>query len=148
MAKALAQFILAVLALSGCGTLYNLEESEGRIYGGVRADLAMSGICVLGAAQENQGAWERTYALALATSILAVDLPLSAAGDTLTLPLTCLATYQRLTGPRPHDSEAKVVVREGPPNPVTPPTPSGTEQRAQEPPSAGQQPQPVNQGPR
>src|SRR5262249_14488007 len=47
---------LAALALNGCGTLHNLEEGEGRIYGGVRAALALSGLCVIGGGPGDVGA--------------------------------------------------------------------------------------------
>ncbi len=92
--------LLATLALSGCGTFHNLNDG-GRIYGGVQTDLAVAGLLTAGALQDDQEAWARAYCLTLGAATLAVDMPLSAAADTLTLPLTCLVTYHRLTAPPP-----------------------------------------------
>ena len=85
---------VAVLA-SGCGTVHNLSEGEGTPYGGVREDAEQgakrwhdwchpSGHCVPPAVD-----------LMFATYHLAVDLPLSTIGDTLTLPWTINAQLKR-----------------------------------------------------
>jgi uncharacterized protein YceK len=74
----------AVAALGGCGTFANvcwLPEEEGgkRVYGGVRGDWESAA----------QAVQERTADESLAVvAKVAVDLPLSAAADTLTLPIT------------------------------------------------------------
>jgi uncharacterized protein YceK len=100
MIETTAKFAFALTALCtlcGCGTMHSLNEGSGAIYGGVKTDLALGYICVAGAGQENQDAWARAYLSSLATLALAVDMPLSFAADTLTLPLTTLVTYTRLT---------------------------------------------------
>jgi uncharacterized protein YceK len=139
---------LALLALSGCGTFHNLDDGGGRIYGGARHDLALTGLCVLGAMQEDQGSWERTYILALGTSVLAFDLPLSVAGDTLTLPLTCLVTYKRLTDTGDGASAAKTSHGGEPPDRQPPPPANGKAIPSREPPPAGNLLQPVEPAPR
>jgi len=100
MIKTTAQFAFTLAALCtpcGCGTMHSLNDGDGAIYGGVKTDLAMGYLCVAGAGQENQDAWARAYLSSLATLALAVDMPLSFAADTLTLPLTTLVTFTRLT---------------------------------------------------
>jgi len=85
---------LAVLA-SGCGTVHNLSEGQGTPYGGVREDAEKgaerwrdwchpSGHCVPPAVD-----------LMFAAYQLAVDLPLSTIGDTLTLPWTIETELKR-----------------------------------------------------
>jgi uncharacterized protein YceK len=67
--------VLAATALlaAGCGTYFNLTNEEGmRVYGGVRAD--MTGPC--------------------GGNVL--DLPFSAVGDTLTLPVTVPCSLYRI----------------------------------------------------
>ncbi len=39
--------LIALIAVGGCGTFHNLDDGEGRIFGGVRTDLAMTGLCAL-----------------------------------------------------------------------------------------------------
>ncbi len=89
------------LLLAGCGTLRNLDfgsccsgERPGshRVFGGVRGDLESAGATVGNAAGGPGSFAERAGLVALAVAVTvpvtAIDLPLSAVGDTLTLPLT------------------------------------------------------------
>lgn len=81
----------ALLALTGCGTMMNMPapchgpERPLRVFGGVRNDLEM--------AQSNfekmhAASPEERAAKARGCALLALDLPLSAAADAITLPLT------------------------------------------------------------
>jgi uncharacterized protein YceK len=72
-------------ALYGCGTAHNLAH-HGAPYGGARADTHQAaGLLASSCLAEGSDPMLETAA---ATYLLAVDLPLSAVGDTLTLPLT------------------------------------------------------------
>lgn len=101
--------ILLALALPGCGTLANLNgkeypllsppaEYEPRIYGGVRNDLRWLGdFATLGDVPE----------FFPGSLIFAADLPLSAAADTITLPLIFRQRRNRSFVPI-HDSSVPV----------------------------------------
>jgi uncharacterized protein YceK len=89
---------LPVLLLSGCGTVLNTtyftaEEGGGSVYGGVRLDLETSRdlISETPPDDENVGQCISRYTMAVYTML--IDLPLSAIGDTLTLPITISGTY-------------------------------------------------------
>jgi hypothetical protein len=87
------------VSATGCGTLYNHEigpcprcrPDTFRVYGGVRKDVEM----VTAGFRAEPGDGPRVALFPLAAAFLAVDLPLSAAGDTLTLPITIPAALQR-----------------------------------------------------
>jgi uncharacterized protein YceK len=92
-----------VLGLAGCGTILNLKDPPGsqvprkRIYGGVQLDVAngtqaFEEVCTAEGHQKYQTAVPRGVTLALGAYLLAIDVPLSAIGDTLTLPITVCAT--------------------------------------------------------
>ena len=82
----------ALLACTGCGTVVNLATplQDKKVYGGVRNDIDLiekftEGESVLGSTPGNEVA----VMFALAIVVLPfLDLPLSAVGDTLSLPLT------------------------------------------------------------
>ena len=87
----------AACALGGCGTLSNVgpgdcgAHSPKKVYGGVREDAA----AVVEYGQKVGGAsnpGEAASTAALGLYFLAVDMPLSAVGDTLTLPWTIAAS--------------------------------------------------------
>jgi uncharacterized protein YceK len=89
----------ALLSLAGCGTMMNMPapchgpEHPFRIYGGVRNDLEI--------AQSNfesmpKASTQERIAKAQGCALLALDLPLSAAADTITLPLTIPFSIARL----------------------------------------------------
>lgn len=81
---------LAVL-VSGCGTVSNLrlvgKPDSPKVYGGVRHDLEM-GTTLMGEWADRSGSCiPPAFNLAGGSYLLLVDLPLSLAGDTITLPL-------------------------------------------------------------
>ncbi len=92
-----------IVSCAGCGTLRNVATSpmfgpplppEKMVYGGVREDTkrittAFGDIKQFGDAQKSLG----TNAVDAASS--AIDVPLSAVGDTLTLPITVPAAIDR-----------------------------------------------------
>jgi uncharacterized protein YceK len=95
----MARYFLAMVLLplaSGCGTCCNLGRYTGiiildgthteRVYGGVWRDLAFAQDDLAGVPRPESGL-ERAGQLVGAAYCLLVDLPLSAVGDTLTLPL-------------------------------------------------------------
>ena len=96
---------LAVALLGGCGTVRNLsyvitnseaDASGGFAYGGVAFDVGASSICVRSAiAGETPFTVSRENDLLMAVGLLAVDLPLSLAGDTLSLPVFLAAALKR-----------------------------------------------------
>src|SRR5262249_17812236 len=107
MAKAAIWALLALaatVALSGCGTATNLGlhdmghvqcdhlSPDARVYGGVLEDLEM-----LLAATDHR--WSRLgpWLEAVAVASLLIDMPFSAVGDTVTLPLTAYAVWQKRT---------------------------------------------------
>lgn len=116
-------------ALAGCGTILNLAENDHtmtleptrRVYGGVRLDAA-AGPGYLAGAVEPKGkpdleapglrgflfraVGDRPVNFALGTAALA-DIPLSAVGDTLTLPLIL---YWRATGQAPPAAAASPTI--------------------------------------
>jgi uncharacterized protein YceK len=84
--------LCAICLAAGCGTVKNLEGTDAyiptrRVYGGVRYD-AQVAITMLGDTSGGHGGLTgRLIQLTLSPYVLLVDLPLSAIGDTLTLPL-------------------------------------------------------------
>ncbi len=90
MAKQVALAALVAVALSGCGTVYDSCRMSPygetfRVYGGVRQDAQEAQQCAARAcgSQPDARCWDLVQAgLALA------DVPLSAAADTLLLPVT------------------------------------------------------------
>jgi uncharacterized protein YceK len=91
----------AVFALTGCGTLSNLQEKPSmffprnddappnRIYGGVRISAEQGWHGLKGGAEPVAGTYRWV-----------VDVPLSAVADTLTLPVTIPAALERAATPR------------------------------------------------
>jgi uncharacterized protein YceK len=132
MAASLA--LAAALALGGCGTAANVfqlkpEEGGGSIYGGVRADLAS----VRGYAEDLQDApdvRDQIDGASEALFVAAVDLPLSAVADTLTLPWTWAAGLGMPPAPPPPapagDSQAwRRIWEPGPSAAASPTDPQG-----------------------
>src|SRR5947209_775475 len=92
---------LAILSGSaaGCGTFMNMYPFEGHMtpYGGVAADLGTAFARPARKDPPKEDSEETSVLTSVATyallaAWLAVELPLSAAGDTVTLPVTLLAT--------------------------------------------------------
>jgi uncharacterized protein YceK len=87
MKQALTAAALALSALSGCGTVYNLQGG-GTPYGGV-SEAAQAGADAWRYWHHPEGACiPPSFDLARAVYLFGIDLPLSAVGDTLTLPVT------------------------------------------------------------
>jgi uncharacterized protein YceK len=84
--------LIAAASLSGCGTLRNLsgvEQPSRTVYGGVQQDLHVTDQVFRGEAlPPDQNQLQQVIANAFAAAYLAVDLPLSAVADTLSLPIT------------------------------------------------------------
>lgn len=97
MAKALraATLGVAVLLLCGCGTVANLETGARQgwknaiIYGGVRRDVQSAGNWI-----DHSWTWGdnldvvQDIGSVVGVGLVGIDIPLSAVGDTLTLPIT------------------------------------------------------------
>ncbi len=82
-----ALLITIVLTATGCGTCSNLENNR-QAYGGVQRDqVAISQFYQEGFGPKLAGEDLRDISI-LMGSLYLVDLPLSAVGDTLTLPIT------------------------------------------------------------
>jgi uncharacterized protein YceK len=89
---------LPALLLGGCGTVLNTtyftaEEGGGSVYGGVKVDVDLSRSLVLEAPPADEDTGQRISRYSMAAWTMLIDLPLSAIGDTLTLPITIPATY-------------------------------------------------------
>ena len=106
-----AMVVAAILASqSGCGTVANLNatgRSRPRPYGGVAADLA---VCRESLEPTRIHGWfpgfflvDRTVAVVTCGFFL-LDLPLSAVGDTLTLPLILRSSEGTATGSSADDA--------------------------------------------
>jgi uncharacterized protein YceK len=108
------------LGLGGCGTIQNLAPEAHSLagalkpstpYGGVQADLEFASLSVLGGGP---------FGVGLAAAAL-VDVPLSAVGDTLTLPCVLYCNVRR------HDEIMRWLeqgpgpIPEGPPTSAPPP---------------------------
>jgi uncharacterized protein YceK len=83
----MASVAAGILLVSGCGTLCNTvwwipEEGGERIYGGVQMDVGVLRES-LSVRSEDRGIGDRLLGVAFFT----LDLPFSAIGDTLTLPI-------------------------------------------------------------
>jgi uncharacterized protein YceK len=107
-----------VMAGSGCGSFVNLlptghymhiqwTKEPRKIYGGVRWDGELVWSLL---SDPPKVKWSEPSDFALLVGMgmyfTAVDLPLSAVFDTLTLYVTVPATYRRLTGDRPPSADA------------------------------------------
>jgi uncharacterized protein YceK len=113
MAKAATYIVLAVcvVSLSGCGTFANLvvvspDTGEKKVYGGVMQDFKAVGCNVKDAwASDSGSGW---LSNCFAVGFLAIDTPVSAVADTMTLPLTIAAALQKPT-PEPGQQPASPV---------------------------------------
>lgn len=100
MSKAIIRLALAVWitsALSGCGTVMNVSDRDDvslmrdgptKVYGGVSWDAASGCEYLVEVVKPKESLLDRLQSLACGTYLLAIDLPLSVLGDTLTLPFT------------------------------------------------------------
>ena len=115
MRRRMAACLAAVLAsaLCGCGTAVNCLGAKGtaprEIYGGVKQDAqngashlaeAFSAACPSFASQPNipssgEKLMTKTFCAGCGVCMLAIDLPVSAVADTLTLPVTIPAALKK-----------------------------------------------------
>lgn len=97
-----AGFVLASLALagSGCGTVSNLRRASSpfddrpEVYGGVQEDVHWGSHLLAHGVGGWDGLLGRAASLAMAPYVFCIDLPLSAVGDTLTLPVAIRASRE------------------------------------------------------
>src|SRR4051794_8874672 len=93
--------LAAICSVSGCGSMLNTlyfapMEGGGRMYGGVSLDAEQGSKYIRNTfssdqAPDNGSDKSKPVMLALGVYFLAIDLPLSAVADTLTLPWTIRA---------------------------------------------------------
>jgi uncharacterized protein YceK len=116
--RTLSLTVWAVSSLAGCGTLLNMQDEppgmfwwdlgteikapdQGtptrRVYGGVAYD-AFFGAGMLQASFRSGEEFAGSFGFAWGAYVLGIDLPLTVAGDTLTLPWTAAATVERWLG--------------------------------------------------
>jgi uncharacterized protein YceK len=118
---------LAVALVSGCGTMMNFAHQgwdKSSVYGGVGWDVKLIPAFADGTLWN--GVEEEPFSLkAYMITLTALDVPLSAAADTLTLPLTIAATVKRESakGTADKPSGATPVETQGPP--ASTPIPAG-----------------------
>jgi uncharacterized protein YceK len=108
---------LALCVLSGCGTLVNLAAAKEerascgeppQVYGGVCMSAAVgAGIIAEAPNDPKGGPVVGVLDCVFGACYLLIDLPLSAAGDTLTLPYTLYLAAQKDRPADPHEAAAK-----------------------------------------
>ena len=125
MPRRLLAIAVTALLLSGCGTvanlaLFNQKEGGKRVYGGVRADWeGVTGTLPSTPTSAPDGE-DRFYQV-----LLAMDLPVSAFWDTLTLPVTIpYAAGWVKSGPPKPAKPASALPPAAPPPPETNSSPS------------------------
>jgi uncharacterized protein YceK len=101
---------LVVCALSGCGTMHNFlgDSADGapcEVFGGVRSDVRTGVKCLREPTGDPNNSALQQCAKITGWYLLAVDLPLSAVADTVTLPSTVL--IQLCAGGAPSESQDK-----------------------------------------
>jgi hypothetical protein len=109
----------AALVPAGCGTFLNMQETAWRpfwpedgtptrrVYGGVAYDAAF-GANMLASSFQPGAEFFGPLGFNWGWSVLTVDLPLSAVGDTITLPWTVAASAPRVFATGAADSHALV----------------------------------------
>jgi uncharacterized protein YceK len=128
--------VVLAFAAGGCGTIVNLNGTAGRqIYGGVKQD-ALSGSDHLAEAfssscpsfspvPENPSLGKKlmikSFCAGCGGCMLAVDLPVSAVADTLTLPVTIPAALKKKKDDRSRPRHPKPARVAGAPVPATSP---------------------------
>jgi uncharacterized protein YceK len=95
--------LCAICGVAGCGTAANLrgaaaDSPTSRPYGGVQSD-AEAALALLGDTSGGHGGLiGRALQFVIAPYLLAVDLPISAVGDTLTLPIVAARMREQRLG--------------------------------------------------
>jgi uncharacterized protein YceK len=95
----LAALGLVVMGLSGCGTAANLSGGaqgfrQTQIYGGVLRDV-QSGQHWVSSNWTGGTDWQQDIGTVVGVGLIGLDVPFSAIGDTLTLPITIPAVLLR-----------------------------------------------------
>jgi uncharacterized protein YceK len=93
-----AVFVLVAVALAGCGTIANVGGGRWRtskIYGGVLRDVKSTEDWIADYSAEPKTGIMRDVGVGVGVGLIAIDLPLSAVGDTLTLPITIPVALRR-----------------------------------------------------
>jgi uncharacterized protein YceK len=86
-----AALTLVILILGGCGTIANFGGKgweNTRIYGGVLTDVKSAENWIAYRPISKESEIQRDVGTVVGTGLIALDVPLSAIGDTLTLPIT------------------------------------------------------------
>jgi uncharacterized protein YceK len=106
-----------VCALGGCGTIGNLSDpNQTKPFGGVIRDANASSWLMSEASEALKKPAAEKAGLVLAVPILTMDLPLSLAADTVTLPITLPMAMMRRGQPETPPA----------PGPLAPPVPAPT----------------------
>jgi uncharacterized protein YceK len=122
-ASRMAALGLAVVYLSGCGTSANLSGGaqgwrNAQIYGGVLTDVKSTQQWVT-SNWTNFADWQQDVGTIVGVGLISLDVPFSAIGDTLTLPITIPAVLLRDSGPARNGNRGNAVA----PPPVSGPAP-------------------------
>jgi uncharacterized protein YceK len=124
---------LAVLYLSGCGTAANLSGGiqgwrDAQIYGGVLRDVK-SAEDFVSSNWTKESDWQQDVGTIVGVGLIGIDVPLSAIGDTLTLPFTIPAVIMRGSGPAQNVSSKNVAppAANGPAPAAAPEAPPGAD---------------------
>ena len=134
---------LTVVYLSGCGTAANLSGGaqgwrNAQIYGGVLTDVKSTQEWVT-SNWTNFADWQQDVGVMVGVGLISLDVPFSAIGDTLTLPITIPAVMLRGSGPAANGGRENA----GPPPAAigpAPPPPAPTNITPNVPTSAGPPP--------
>jgi len=147
-ASRMAALGLAVVYLSGCGTSANLSGGaqgwrNAQIYGGVLTDVKSTQEWVK--SNWTSGAdWQQDVGTVVGVGLIGLDVPFSAIGDTLTLPITIPAVLLRGSGPAANVNGGNAVAPPAASGPAPPP-PAATNIISNTPASAAPPP-PVSNG--
>jgi len=91
MKRASLAAALVILIPCGCGTIANFGEkgwANARIYGGVQRDLKSAEDWLAYRPISKESELQHDVGTVVGTGLIGLDMPLSAIGDTLTLPIT------------------------------------------------------------
>jgi uncharacterized protein YceK len=116
---------LAMVCLSGCGTAANLSGGaqgwrNAQIYGGVLTDVKSTQEWVT-SNWTNFADWQQDVGTIVGVGLISLDVPFSAIGDTLTLPVTIPAVLLRGPGPAANGNRGNAVAPPVVSGPAPPP---------------------------
>jgi uncharacterized protein YceK len=115
-----AALALLILIPSGCGTIANFSGKgweNTRIYGGVLQDVKSAEDWITYRPISGESELQRDVGTVVGTGLVALDVPLSAIGDTLTLPITIPVA---IWGPRTSEAGVSRKADGGIPGPTLP----------------------------